>query len=163
MSVKIFLAWLEASPVGHLMRDHGVWTYSLVNLSHILGVSSLFGSVLILDLRLLGCWRRVPIVMIRSVAVPVARAGFAIAAITGVGLLATKATEYLGNPFLLIKFPAIAIALVNVALVSRSPAWQALAYREPSPPEARRLAIMGGVSLLSWLTAVTAGRMIGYW
>ena len=158
-----FLAALEASFVGHLMRDHGVWTYSLVNLSHILGVSSLFGSVLILDLRLLGCWRRVPIGMIRSVAVPIARTGFAIAAITGVGLLATKATEYIGNPFLLIKFPAIAIALVNVAIVSRSPAWQALAYREPSAAEARRLALMGGVSLLSWLTAVTAGRMIGYW
>jgi hypothetical protein len=158
-----FLAWLEASPVGHLMRDHGVWTYGLVNLSHILGVSSLFGSVLMLDLRLLGLWHRVPIAMIRSVAVPVAKTGFAVAAITGVGLLATKATEYLGNPFLLIKFPAIAIALVNVAIVNRSPAWQALSSREPSQTEERQLAIMGGVSLVSWLTAVSAGRMIGYW
>jgi len=163
LTVHAFLAWLESSPLGHLMRDHGVWTYSLVNLSHILGVSSLFGSVLILDLRLLGVWHRVPIAMIRDVAVPVARTGFAVAATTGVGLLATKATEYIGNPFMLIKFPAIAIALVNVAIVSRSPAWQALSYREPSQPEEHRLAIMGGVSLLSWLTAVAAGRMIGYW
>jgi hypothetical protein len=161
--VHAFLAWLQASPVGHLMRDHGVWTYSFVNLSHILGVASLFGSVLILDLRLLGCWRRVPIAMIAAVALPVARTGFCVAATTGVGLLATKATEYIGNPFMLIKFPAIAIALVNVAIVHRSAAWQALAYREPSRPEERQLAIMGGVSLLSWLTAVSAGRMIGYW
>jgi len=161
--MRVFLAWLESSPVGHLMRDHGVWTYSLVNLSHILGVATLFGSVLILDLRLLGCWRRVPIAMIRTVAVPLARIGFTMAALTGVGLLATKATEYRGNPFILIKFPAIAIALVNVAIVSRSAAWQALAYREPSPSEERQLAVMGGVSLLSWLTAVTAGRLIGYW
>jgi len=95
--------------------------------------------------------------------VPVAKTGFTVAAITGVGLLATKATEYLGNPFLLIKFPAIAIALVNVAIVNRSPAWQALSYREPSQTEERQLAIMGGVSLLSWLTAISAGRMIGYW
>jgi hypothetical protein len=29
--------------------------------------------------------------------------------------------------------------------------------------EARRLALMGGVSLVSWVTAVGAGRMIGYW
>jgi len=163
VSLKFFLAWLESSPVGHLMRDHGVWTYSLVNLSHILGVSSLFGSVLILDLRLLGLWHRVPIAMVRSVAVPVAKTGFTLAAITGIGLLATKATEYIGNPFLLIKFPAIAIALVNVAIVNRSAAWQALSYREPSHVEERQLAIMGGVSLVSWLTAVSAGRMIGYW
>ena len=161
--MQAFLAWLESSPVGHLMRDHGVWTYSLVNLSHILGVSSLFGSVLILDLRLLGLWHRVPIAMVRSVAVPVAKTGFTLAAITGIGLLATKATEYIGNPFLLIKFPAIAIALVNVAIVNRSAAWQALSYREPSHVEERQLAIMGGVSLVSWLTAVSAGRMIGYW
>ena len=158
-----FLRWLESSSVGHFMRDHGVWTYSIVNLSHILGVSSLFGSVLILDLRLLGCWRRVPIAAIASVAVPVASTGFSVAAITGLGLLATKATEYIGNPFMLIKFPAIAIALINVAIVSRSPAWRALAYREPSHAEERQLAIMGGVSLASWLTAVSAGRMIGYW
>ena len=158
-----FLASLEASFVGHLMRDHGVWTYGLVNLSHILGVSSLFGSVLILDLRLLGCWRHASIATIRSVAVPVAKTGFAVAAITGVGLLATRATEYIGNPFLLIKFPAIAIALVNIAIVNRSAAWQALSHRDPSPTEERQLAIMGGVSLLSWLTAVSAGRMIGYW
>ena len=163
MSLKIFFAWLEASPVGHLMRDHGVWTYAFVNLSHILGVSSLFGSVMVLDLRLLGLWHRVPVAMIRSVAVPVAKTGFAVAAITGVGLLATRATEYLGNPFLLIKFPAIAIALVNVAIVNRSPAWQALSSREPSRTEERQLAIMGGVSLVSWLTAISAGRMIGYW
>ena len=158
-----FLTWLESSPLGHLMRDHGVWTYSIVNLSHILGVSTLFGSVLILDLRLLGCWRGVPVAMIRRVAVPLAKTGFTLAAVTGAGLLATKATEYIGNPFMLIKFPAIAIALINVAIVNRSPAWQALAYREPSPREAGQLAVMGGVSLVSWLTAVAAGRMIGYW
>ncbi len=32
-----------------------------MNLVHILGISSLFGSVLVLDLRLLGVWRHVPL------------------------------------------------------------------------------------------------------
>ena len=53
------LAWLESSALGHAMRESGVWTYGLVNLTHILGVSSLFGSVLVLDLRLLELWRGV--------------------------------------------------------------------------------------------------------
>ena len=47
-----FLAWMEASALGELVRESGVWTYGIVNLGHILGVSTLFGSLLILDLHL---------------------------------------------------------------------------------------------------------------
>ncbi len=54
-----FMAWLQGSILGHAMRESGVWTYGVVNLFHILGVSALFGAVLILDLRLLGLWRKV--------------------------------------------------------------------------------------------------------
>ena len=158
-----FLAWLETSMLGHAMRNSGVWTYGVVNLFHILGVATLFGAVLVLDLRLLGLWRTVPIPSIAGPTVPVATTGFVIAALTGVGLLATKATEYAGNPFLLIKFPAIAVALLNVAVVTSRPAWKAMGVREPTPPERRTLAVCGGVSLAAWLTAVGAGRMIGYW
>jgi hypothetical protein len=157
------MAWLEGSILGHAMRNSGVWTYGLVNLTHILGVSALFGSVLALDLRLLGLWRDVPLVSVSGTTLPIARVGFVVAVVSGVGLLATKATEYVGNPFLLIKFPAIAIALINVVVIERLPAWKARAVREPHGAERRQLAIAGAVSLVSWLTAVAAGRMIGYW
>jgi hypothetical protein len=157
------MAWLEGSFLGHAMRNSGVWTYGIVNLIHILGISALFGSVLVLDLRLLGAWRSVPLVTVAGTTVPIARVGFVVAAMSGVGLLATKATEYVGNPFLLIKFPAIAIALVNVMVIARLPGWRARAVRDPSDRERRQLAVAGGVSLLSWLTAVAAGRLIGYW
>lgn len=145
------------------MRESGVWTYAIVNLFHILGVATLFGSILILDLHLLGVWRRVPLVALSRATVPLAMVGFAVAATTGVGLLSTNATEYIGNPFLLIKFPAIALGLVNVAILSRLPAWRAHRDRELTAGEHRQLAFMGGISLASWLTAVAAGRMIGYW
>ena len=55
------LVWLEGSPLGELMRSSGVWTYGVLNLVHILSVATLFGSVLVLDLRLLGAWRQVPL------------------------------------------------------------------------------------------------------
>src|SRR5947207_12714127 len=96
-------AWLESSGLGRLMRHTGPWTYAIVNLSHVLGVASLFGSVLVLDLRLLGVWRRVPLGPLADAVVPVAATGLALAATTGVALFATKTTEYFGNPFLLIK------------------------------------------------------------
>jgi hypothetical protein len=154
---------MQASALGHFMRDSGPWTYAIVNLAHVLGIATLFGSILVLDLRLVGVGRRVPLAAISSSVVPVAATGFLIAATTGVGLLATKATEYLGNPFLLIKFPAIALGLINAGLVRRTAAWQAHQRRELTATEERRLAILGGVSLLCWLTAITAGRMIAYW
>jgi Family of unknown function (DUF6644) len=155
--------WLQGSALGHFMRESGVWTYAIVNLAHILGVASLFGSVLVLDLRLLGVGRHIPLASIADATVPVATVGFSVAAATGAGLLVTKATEYVGNPFLALKFPAIALALVNVLAIRRSGAWRARGLRELTPPEHRRLAVMGGLSLACWLVAIAAGRLIAYW
>jgi hypothetical protein len=161
--VHDILAWLEGSPLGYAMRNSGVWSYGVVNLGHILGISALFGAVVVLDLRLLGVWRTVPLPSIAGPTVPVATTGFVVAFLTGIALLATKATEYEGNPFLLIKLPAIAVAIVNVAVVTSRPAWRDMGQREPTRRERRTLALCGGVSLAAWLTAIGAGRMIGYW
>lgn len=163
MSGQSFLTWIQGSALGHFMRESGPWTYAIVNLAHILGIAALFGSVVILDLRLLGVWRRTPLVALADAAAPVAAVGFTLAAASGVGLFATKATEYAGNPFLYIKFPAIAIGLVNAFALSMSTAWRARRTRDLSPAETRRLAWMGALSLACWLTAIGAGRMIAYW
>jgi hypothetical protein len=157
------MTWLQDSALGHAMRESGVWTYGVVNLVHILGVASLFGSVLVLDLRLLGLWRNVTLAAISQPTVPIATAGFVIAALSGLCLFATKATEYFGNPFLYIKFPAIAFGLLNVAALHFLPAWKQHRIRELTAKEQSKLAMFGGVSLLCWLTAITAGRMIAYW
>jgi uncharacterized membrane protein YeiH len=157
------MAWLQGSALGHAMRESGVWTYGVVNLVHILGVASLFGAVLVLDLRLLGFWRKVSLPAISEPTVWVAAIGFAVAATSGVCLLATKATDYMGNPFLYIKFSAIGCGLLNVVALSSLPAWRQHKTRELSAAEQSKLALMGGISLFCWLTAITAGRMIGYW
>jgi hypothetical protein len=145
------------------MRNAGVWSYGIVNLLHILGVGSLFGAVLVLDLRLLGAWRTVPLASITRPTVPIAATGFVIAATSGLFLISTNATEYIGNPFLLIKFPAIAAGLVNAAAVRQLASWKARDSRNLTSREQRQLSVFGAVSLLSWLTAISAGRMIGYW
>lgn len=157
------MAWLQFSALGHAMREHGVWIYGVVNLVHILGVASLFGSVLILDLRLVGFRRQIPLRDISAPTVPIAATAFAVAALSGTCLLATKATEYVGNPFLYIKFPAIGLGLLNVLALNCLPAWKEHKVRELSSREEFKLAVFGGLSLFCWLTAISAGRMIGYW
>jgi hypothetical protein len=155
--------WLEQSAFGEFMRTSSLWTYPAVNLLHIFGIAALFGAAMIIDLRLLGMWRRVPLRSVTDVAVPVAATGFVLAIATGAGLLVTQATEYLGNPFLLIKFAAIAVGLANAAAVRGSPAWQARGKRDLTRAEHRKLAIVGGISLASWVVAIAAGRLIAYW
>jgi len=141
----------------------GVWSYGVFNLGHILGISTLFGSILALDLRLLGLWRQIPFRLIATPAVPLAAVGFSVAALSGICMIATNATDYAGNPFLYIKFPAIALGLGNAAALHFLPAWRTSKSGEPSPRERRQLAVAGGASLASWLAAISAGRMIGYW
>jgi hypothetical protein len=156
------LTWLEGSALGLAVRGAGVWSYAVLNLGHILGVAVLFGSILILDLKLLGAFRAIPLAMLRVPAVPLAAGGFAAALLTGVCLLATNATEYIGNPFLLLKFGAILLGLANMLVLHRMPA-----CRNPdesaSAPQPMSLRAGGGVSLLAWTTAIVAGRMMGYW
>ncbi len=161
--MRSILRSLEGSALGVFVRESGVWTYAFLNLFHILGVSTLFGSVLVLDLRLLGLARHLPIRDLARFTTPLSKAGFGLAAATGVMMLSTNGTEYTGNPFLPAKFGAIGLGLVNVAVVGRLRAWRAAGSGELSAPERRTLAVAGATSLASWLTAVVCGRMIGYW
>lgn len=157
------LTWLEGSALGHAIRGSGVWTYGLLNLAHILGIATLFGSILVLDLRLLGLWQQVPLAALARPVVPVAAVGFCLAASSGLCMITTNASEYIGNPYLLIKFPAIGLGLVNVLVLGRLAAWRERGLRDASSRERMQLAVLGGVSLACWLTAISAGRMIGYW
>jgi hypothetical protein len=43
------------------------------------------------------------------------------------------------------------------------PPWKERATRAPTETERFRLAAAGGASLVCWLTALAAGRLIGYW
>ena len=155
--------WLEGSALGLGMRSSGVWAYGVVNLAHIVSVATLFGSVLVLDLRLLGAWRQVPLAALEKPTVTLAVLGFAGAAVSGLCLITTNATEYLGNPFVPIKFGAIALGILNVAAVQWLPAWKVRTAAVLPPRAGVQLAAAGGLSLACWLAAVAAGRMIGYW
>jgi hypothetical protein len=158
------MAWLETSALAEFLRGLGIWTYGLLNLAHIIGIGSLFGAVLLLDLKLLGLWPSIPAPSLIRPTVPVAAFGFVLAALSGIMMLSFNTTEYHGNPFFYIKLPVIVLGLVNVAIINRLAAWRRAAAGLPSEPgDQRMLAIFGALSLLIWLTVVSCGRMIGYW
>ncbi|SRR6056297_3006154 len=159
-----WMAWLEGSALAEWLRGLGIWTYGLLNLGHILGISTLFGSILLLDLRLLGFRPSVPPVNLIRTTVPLAAVGFLVAATSGILMFSFNTTEYHGNPFLYIKLPVIVAGLANIAIVQRLGAWRRAAAGAPAESGDRAvLAVCGAVSLLIWLTVISCGRMIGYW
>lgn len=163
MTVQDFMNWLEMSGLGVAMRETGVWTYALVNLAHIFGISLLFGAIVVLDLRLLGVWKGIPLDLMAKPTTIVAGTGFAVAIVTGPALLATKATEYVGNPFLPIKLVAIVLGIINIAILHNLPAWKERANPRMAVAQRRQLAFAGSASLVCWIAAISAARLIAYW
>lgn len=163
MPFDALLLEIERSPIGHTVRDLGGWGYAWINLVHLLSVATLFGSILILDLRLLGWRAHIRLADVSALTLPFALTGFFGAVLSGICLLSANASEYQGNPLLLIKFAALFFAMVNAGVVRRIPAWRArISLESPEDPN-NSLAICGAVSLGLWLTVIIAGRMIAYW
>lgn len=121
-----------------------------------LGIALLVGAIVVLDLRLLGAWRTAPLAAVARPAVVVAATGLAIALPSGLALLSVQASDYAANPFLWVKFAAILVGLANIAALRLAGDWMA-------EDRAGRGAVAGLLSLLAWLTALIAGRLIAYW
>lgn len=138
-----------------------VWLYPLVNTLHILGISCLLGSVIALDLRVAGLWRRIAVAPLAHVLVPVAVAGFLLAVVSGVLLFSVRATEYADLWLFRIKMGLLVVAVLNAAGFVALPAWRRLRAGESgaAPASLRVLALL---SLAFWFGVLTLGRLVGY-
>ena len=156
-----WLAAIEATELARELRD-SVWAYPLVNAGHIFGVALLVGSIVPLDLRLLGFWRSLPLVPLWRVLTRTAATGLLIAVACGALLFITRATEYAASSLFISKMAIVAAATTNAAALrlaaDGTPARMHSLTREPS----KRMRIAGGLSLTAWLTALTLGRLVGY-
>lgn len=142
---------LQATALSQGLRS-SIWLYPLVNTGHILGIALLFGAIVPIDLRLLGCWPRIPFETLAEVLIPVAICGVLVAIATGALLFATRPLDYIAEPLFGIKLALVAIAILNALAVRGLP-------RSPMPARWRFAAL---ASILLWIAVITVGRMIGY-
>jgi hypothetical protein len=133
--------------------------YPLVNAAHILALATLFGSILALDLRLLGLWRVVPVQPLARVLPQVGATGLALAIPTGLALFAVQPFDYLAHPLFPVKLTLIAMAAANALFLHRTAGWQAMLSGGPVTP---RLRLGAAVSLFGWSGAILAGRWLAY-
>lgn len=138
------------------------WVYPLVNAGHIAGLALLIGGILPLDLRLLGCWRSVPLGHLARVLVPLAMAGLGLAVVTGLMMFSVSATKYAGTPLFLVKLALIAAAVTNALLLRRAPDWALARLPDLDWQATPRLRAAGLLSLTLWLAALLCGRFLAY-
>jgi hypothetical protein len=137
-------AWAEGTALAqHLKASR--WTYPLVNAGHVAGIALLVGSVVPMDLRILGWVRGPSVAQVVAFLRPFAAVGLALAATCGALLFAAQAEDYTENFWFRAKMALLAVALVNAALhLGRT---------------TRRAAAL---SLVLWPCVLIAGRMISY-
>jgi hypothetical protein len=153
----IFLA-LQESALGHAMRSSPA-LYPAVEILHIFGFVVLVGSILALDLRLLGLGRAIPIAPMAQLLLPMSRFGFLLAISMGFLLFSADASHVVRNPAFQAKLLLIAAALVNVVIAHLGP-WRRVAlWHDEASGGAKVMAL---ASLMLWLGAISAGRLIAY-
>lgn len=159
--LEAIAASIEATALSQALRS-SLWLYPLVNTAHIVGIALLVGGIAPLDLRLLGCWRTVPLAPLVRTLVPMAMAGLILAMLSGLLLLATRPLDYVVEPLFGIKMAALAAAVLNALALRLSPHWRSMAVTggDDGVRPAWRFAAL--LSLTLWLGVLTAGRLIAY-
>lgn len=161
MNAPAFITAIEGSALGEWMRGT-LLAMPWVNAIHVLCVTLVFGTILLVDLRLLGLMDRGrSLRLMAGETLYLTWIAFAGALVTGVLYFTANATTYWFNWPFRIKMIAILLAGVNMALFQLI-TWRGVASwdRDASPPTAARLA--GALSLLLWVTVLVLGRVIGF-
>lgn len=150
--------WLDAVGIGPWARG-GALVYPIANTLHLLGLVMLVGGIGVVDLRVLGLWKRLPLEALSRALTPVAISGLILMVPTGVVLFAADGIALSGSDAFERKLVLIAIALAN-ALAFRAMFDRKLGdWAGIAPPAAR---MMAAASILLWLLIGTLGRWIAY-
>jgi len=164
MSIEKLLRAIENSTPGEWMRNT-VAAMPIVESIHVLAAVTVLGTVLIVDLRLLGLFG-LPgapraLTRVSRELLPIAWLAFGAAVVTGSLMFSTSAHTYFFNTAFRLKMLALLCAGINMA------AFQLVTFRGVAswdvsalPPRAARVA--GAVSLLLWASVVLLGRWIGF-
>ena len=145
-----FGVWVSTSP--------SLFAYPTILMLHTVGLAMVVGPNTVLNLRLLGAGRRIPLESLRPV-FGVMVLGFAVNASTGLALFISEAAEKGTALIFWIKLTVIAVALLVARRTKRD------LYGPAAPPAnavAGRLKVLAVLSLCLWLGAIFAGRLMAY-
>ena len=161
MDVTPMLEWLQRTSVAIQIRD-SLFTFPLLESVHVVGLALVFGTIAVLDLRLLGVAstnRAVSRVM--SDLLKWTWAAFALTAVTGGLMFSTNALVYFHNTYFRAKMLLLVLAGLNM-LVFELTARRTIRLWDVGPSTPRSAKVVATLSLLIWVGVIVAGRVIGF-
>lgn len=133
--------------------------YPAAEILHIMGFVLLVGSIAALDLRLLGFGQTIAVRPLARLLLPLSRIGFLVAIAMGFLLFSADAAHVVRNPAFQAKLLLIAAALINIVIAHVGP-WRRITGWAGGVPAGAKMTALA--SLMLWLGALTAGRLIAY-
>ena len=159
--MRDFFTWMNETPWSIALRESFV-VWPVLEATHVLTIMLFVGTIIMVDLRLLGvAFRQLPVSEMTARILPWTIGGFVIMMVTGLLLFYAKPLVYYHNIFFRIKIIALLLAMANILyfhkrVQSNLPAWD---LSQSIPRNAR---IAAAVSLSAWIAIVISGRMIAY-
>jgi len=151
--------WMVTTPINKLVMGYA-WTWPALEALHFLALCLLMGALLVMDLRLIGFQRIIPLKAVHSL-MPVALGAFAVNLLTGLGFLFGDPHLYAANYAFWVKMALVGLAGVNflVYFAKVEPALAHIGPHDPTPPLGRAVGVM---SLVFWFGVLAYGRLLPY-
>ena len=147
------LAWIEQTRLSVFVRED-FYAYFVLLIVHAWGMAFLVGGGIAVSLRVLGVAAGTRIERFRGF-FPFMWLGAAMAAVSGIGLLAGYPAKALTNWIFALKFAC----LIGAALLVRQLGRDVMPKGDPVPPRGRWMAM---AALLLWLGGVASGKLLLY-
>ena len=152
---------IERFWISSLMRE-STWLYPAIETIHLLGMAVLFGSIVLVDLRLMGIGRDIDPQRLFRFAILLTLAGFLLAGASGFMLFLTEASTFIASRLFVLKISLIFMLVCNAASVHLRIKQDIRPYRDGGdefPPLIRLQAVL---SMLGWAAVLAMGRWLAY-
>src|SRR5579862_8592970 len=104
--------WIERSPAGEFMRSSRV-VFPIVESVHLIGMALFVGTLLLIDMGLLGlAMRRQPVQQVAAALAPWTWSGFALLLVTGPVMFTAQAAKWHDNPVFWVKVLLLILATI---------------------------------------------------
>ncbi|MBO9669049.1 MAG: hypothetical protein J7485_00885 [Sphingobium sp.] len=161
MTIDTIMQSIVESPLAVRIAEDPV-LFPWIELAHVLAITIVFGSILLVDLRLMGLAARdYPIARLSKAVVPVTWVAFLFAAATGGLLFISNAVTYYGNFYFRAKILLMICAGLNMAIFHVW-TWRSVAQWDENPRVPAAVRFAGLISALLWVTIIVCGRWIGF-
>ncbi len=154
------LAAIEHLPLALAMRRE-LWLYPFVEILHITGFVTLVGPIIMLDLRLLGLSKALPVRLLVRHVLPWSAGALLLIVPTGLLMFVAHAGDLVGNPVFAVKISLLFCAATNAALFHAGVYRTVAAWDSGvAAPVAARLHALA--SLAIWISVLACGRLLAY-